>query len=223
MTRPRLLDLFCGAGGCSKGYHEAGFDVVGVDLAPQKRYPFELIQTDAMDYLDKHGKDYDAIHASPPCQRYSRLAKVPWIKIRADLHPMLIEPLREILLAISVPWVIENVEDAPLKGIMLCGRMFGLAVYRHRLFESSTMLLAPAHPSHSYVIRSGGWVNNRKQNPRKTALGMPQVLGVYRHQFNTAQGRIAMGIDWMSRDELRQAIPPAYTRFVGRQLIERLK
>src|SRR5574337_20985 len=127
--KPRLLDLFCCAGGCAMGYHRAGFDVVGVDINPQQRYPFEFHQADAMTF-DLSG--FDAIHASPPCQAYTVLGG------REDLshYPDLVDAVRERLQASGKPWIIENVPGAPLRDpITLCGAMFGLRRYRHRLFE----------------------------------------------------------------------------------------
>lgn len=133
--RPRLLDLCCKAGGTSQGYHDAGFDVTGVDIDPQPRYPFTFIQADALDFLAAHGHEFDAIAASWPCQRFTTAQR-----IRGNTHPDLITPGRALLNATGRPWVMENVEGAPLRNpITLCGAMFpGLRVYRHRLFEAST-------------------------------------------------------------------------------------
>lgn len=146
--KPRLLDLFCGAGGCSVGYERAGFDVVGVDLNPQPRYPFEFRQVDAIDVLNHlrcgglRRDNFDAIHASPPCQDYS----AAMAHLSSGDFPRLIEPVRDLLVEIGLPWVIENVVGAPLPiqsdlfgahGVELCGTMFDLRVYRHRLFECS--------------------------------------------------------------------------------------
>ena len=234
MDRPQLLDLFCGAGGCAMGYHLAGFDVTGVDLAPQKRYPFAFVQADALDYLAAHGHEYDAIHASPPCQGYSRMRHLPWLKGRE--YPLLIAPTRALLERVGRPWVIENVEDAPLVGINLCGTMFGLKVYRHRRFETSFFLLQPPHAKHREVIGRGRMLNDRAQAsasgwvslPSKGTLNRAQdpdgMLSVGGHNFpgGGAAGR-AMGIDWMARNELAQAIPPAYTEFIGRALLRHLE
>jgi len=203
MMRPRLLDLFCGAGGCSVGYHRAGFDVVGVDSKPMPRYPFESIQADALEYLAEHGREFDAIHASPPCQQYS-VTKSIWGKEYADLIPA----TRELLHATGKPWVIENVQPAPLGGIVLCGMMFGLKVYRHRRFESSELLFAPHHPRHKERAVAVGHKANDGQ-----------FMTVAGHISSIAVARKAMGIDWMTRAELVQAIPPAYTEYVGKQLL----
>ena len=150
MTRPRLLDLFCGAGGAAMGYHRAGFDVVGVDNRPQPHYPFEFHQGDALVALDELtrgmpkgllGVPFDAVHASPPCQRYSAAAE---IHDSSEQHPDLIEPTRHLLQAIGRPYVIENVERSPLStSLMLCGSMFDLGVRRHRWFESNQLDARP--------------------------------------------------------------------------------
>jgi DNA (cytosine-5)-methyltransferase 1 len=216
--RPRLLDLFCGAGGSAAGYHRAGFDVVGVDIKPQPHYPFEFHQADAMTYpLD----GFDAIHASPPCQGYSRLRHLPWLKGRT--WPLLIEECRGRFAGRE--WVIENVEDAPLGGVVLCGQMFGLPVFRHRRFGSSVILLQPFHVQHEHVIGHGRMVNDRMKGTlnagsSRGAWGTAQpIVTVAGGQFKKADGEQALGIDWMSKAELAQAIPPAYTEFIGRQLI----
>jgi DNA (cytosine-5)-methyltransferase 1 len=218
--RPRLLDLFCGAGGCSVGYRRAGFEVVGVDLMPQPRYPFEFVQADAFDALGavawQHGdvppplrRSFDAVHASAPCQAYSVLQR------RTGLdYPDLIAPVRAALQASGLPYVIENVVGAPLLGpVMLCGTMFpGLRVIRHRLFESNVPLAAPPHPSRHPLV----FTHDR----RKAHHGLldqdrsfVQVTGG--GNCTLANARDAMGIDWMTKNELNEAIPPAYTEHVG--------
>ncbi|MBM3457495.1 MAG: DNA cytosine methyltransferase, partial [Armatimonadetes bacterium] len=146
MTRPVLLDLFCGQGGAAMGYHRAGFDVVGVDLEPQPRYPFRFIQADALEFLAEHGRGFEAIHASPPCQRYSRATG----NHRHEKHPDLVGVTRDLILGTGFPYIIENVPQAPLRSpVQLCGLMFpALRVIRHRDFESNLVLFAPAHPTH---------------------------------------------------------------------------
>lgn len=212
--RPRLLDLFCGAGGCSVGYHRAGFEVVGVDLHPQKQYPFTFVQGDALEYLAVHGREYDAVHASPPCQKFSIGRH---IHQSGDRHLDLVAPVRWLLERSQVPWVIENVVGAPLVNpITLCGRMFGLKVLRHRLFESSTMLMQPGHPRHPR-----GNLTNSNQGYSRGDNGFVCVAG---HNFEREAGAAAMGIDWMTnRHQIAQAIPPAYTEFVGKQLMAHLE
>jgi DNA (cytosine-5)-methyltransferase 1 len=205
--RPRLLDLFCGAGGAAMGYHRAGFDVVGVDINPQPHYPFEFHQADALTYpLD----GFDAIHASPPCQSYAITNNI-WKKPEGH-YPDLVEPIRERLLASGLPWVIENVPGAPLiDPVTLCGNSFGLRVYRHRLFESQAVfLMAPGHPRHTARASYG-----RTPTPS-------EFFTISGHFGDVEGGKLAMGIDWMTRQELAQAIPPAYTEWIGRQLLASL-
>ena len=235
--RPRLLDLFCGQGGCARGYVEAGFDVTGVDLNEQPRYPLSgasaFVRADALEYLAAHGAGYDAIHASPPCQGYSRMRHLPWLKGRQ--YPMLIPETLRLLGASGRPWVVENVEDAhpALRGyhcVRLCGTMFGLKVYRHRLFASNILLLEPDHPKHATVIGHGRMLNDRAAGNAEGWISLPSKAKLNRtyraglpvlvagHQHGAKVYREAMGIDWMTRDGLAQAIPPAYTRLVGRQL-----
>lgn len=215
MTRPRLLDLFCGAGGAGEGYRRAGFDVTGVDIKPMPRNPHTFIRADAMEYVAAHGHEYDAIHASPPCQAYSS-AQV----IRGRAHVDLVADTRALLVASGVPFVIENVEGAPLNNpLMLCGTMFGLGVpakrgylKRHRLFEfgnPAAPLLLTRPCAHPDGYRSVGVYGHTGGNKR----------GSGNHGWMVADWRESMGIDWMSRDELAQAIPPAYTEFIGRQLL----
>lgn len=212
----RLLDLFCGAGGCAVGYHRAGFtEIVGVDIEPQPRYPFAFVQGDALEYVRRHGREFDAIHASPPCQRYTIGRH---IHRSGQRHPDLVAPTRKPLEASGKPWVIENVKGAPMEGwpVELCGLMFGLGVLRHRLFESSVMLMQPPHPRHPK-----GNLTNACQGYSTGATGFVCVAG---HNFVREAGAKAMGIDWMqTRHELAQAIPPAYTEFVGRQLMDHLR
>ncbi len=209
MTRPRLLDLFCCAGGAAMGYHRAGFDVVGVDVRPQPHYPFEFHQTDALEF---ELTGFDAIHASPPCQSFTayrrRGAGV------GDGYPDLIDPTRRRLEQAGVPYVIENVAGAPLRNaIMLCGSSFGLDVRRHRYFESNVALLAPPC-DHSWQTPRFPCATNRT-NLRRTV-----EVGVWRIPLEVQQR--AMGIDWMPLANLTEAIPPAYTEHIGAQLLRSL-
>ncbi len=211
--QPRLLDLFCCAGGAAEGYARAGFEVVGVDLRRQDRYPFEFHQADAMSFPLA---GFDAVHASPPCQRYTKGAGRWGTRSR---HADLIAPVRRRLLRAGVPYVIENVEQARAHlrtPIRLCGTMFGLGVFRHRLFESSVTLTAPAHVRHSGRVGDGRYFTVAGHTGgHSTRDGW---VGGTRDDW-----RAAMGIGWMMAAELAEAIPPAYTEHVGRQLIAHLR
>ncbi len=218
--KPRLLDLFCGAGGAAMGYHRTGFEVVGVDIKLQPHFPFEFHQADALDFpLD----GFDAIHASPPCQAYSILRHLPWLK--GKQWPALIDVVRERLRASGRHWVIENVEDAPLAGVVLCGLSFGLPVYRHRKFETSFFFLAPPHEKHRAVIGHGRHANDRRRGTLNAgsasgSWSTPQpIITVAGGQFRKSDGERALGIDWMTKYELTQAIPPAYTEYIGYHLL----
>lgn len=217
-ARPRLLDLFCGAGGAGMGYSRAGFDVVGVDREPQAHYPFEFHQADATTYpLD----GFDAIHASPPCQDYSRA-----MRHLAAAQPRLIDPVRGRLASAGVPWIIENVLGSPLPGqdtldgaygVELCGTMFGLSaagldIQRHRLFEASFPVAAPRGCHH------GRPALNPHNQP-----GRDLIYARLGREDPERPWRQAMGVEWMGRYEAREAIPPAYTEFIGRQLLEHVR
>ncbi len=202
MTR-RALDLFCKAGGAAFGYHLAGFEVVGVDIEPQPDFPFTFVLADALTFpLD----GFDLIHASPICKGYSACSV-----LNDAQHPKQIEAVRGRLASSGIPYVIENVEGAPLRDpVTLCGAMFpGLRTYRHRLFEASFAIPQLPEPVHAWPLakmgrppRAGEWI---------------QVVG---HFPDVAAARAAMQIPWMTRDQLAQAIPPPFTRHVGRAAIE---
>ena len=214
--RPRLLDLFCGAGGAGMGYYRAGFDVVGVDIRPQPRYPFEFLQCDALEFLGDAGlvATFDAIHASPPCQAYSVASNCrPGL---AKTYPDLVGPVRELLKATGLPYIIENVPRAPLRNpTLLCGQMFGLELFRHRLFETNFELPFMLH-SHSKVgSKAGGSSYKGGWHPGR-------IISVAGNCAPIAVAKLAMGIDWMSRPELAEAIPPAYCEWIGTQLLAAL-
>jgi DNA (cytosine-5)-methyltransferase 1 len=202
-SKRRVLDLFCKAGGASYGYFLGGCEVVGVDIEWQPRYPFTFIQADALTFpLD----GFDLIHASPPCQAYSVQAHS--FRLHGKVYPDLIAAVRERLIASGIPWVIENVPGSPLiDPVMLCGAMFGLRVYRHRLFESSFRIEPPGHPEHYW-----------RTTDKAGQVPLPgQFRTVAGSLSDTDGARADMSISWMTGAELSQAIPPAYTLHIARQ------
>lgn len=212
----RILDTFCKGGGCGMGYHLAGFEVVGVDIEQQKHFPFEFHQGDAVEFIKAHGHEFDAIHASPPCQRFSKAQR-----IQKREHPDLVTPTREVLENLGLPYIIENVPPESSAGaalvdpVELCGCMFPeLNVYRERHFEFGNWpgIGQPEHAPHTEPLVKMG-------RPPKPGHRM-HVVGNF---SGVREAREAMGIDWMTRDELREAIPPAYTRHIGRALAAHLK
>jgi DNA (cytosine-5)-methyltransferase 1 len=236
----KVLDLFCGAGGAAMGLHRAWPDaeITGVDINPQPRYPFTFIQADAMTFPLE---GYDFIWASPPCQAFTALKTMKNAKPHADL----LTPTRERLLSLNhgSKWVIENVPGAPLQkgSVLLCGTMFGLGIpsenaelRRHRFFEASFALLTP--PCQHEAGRVCGVYGGHGRDRRRTVTVVskqggysPKTVGVYGHagarsrrdgtqMFNTKQRKEAMGIDWMKDAELSQAIPPAYSEFIAKQV-----
>lgn len=202
--KPRLLDLFCGEGGAGEGYRRAGFEIVGIDLVSMPRNPSMFIRGDALEYLRAYGREFDAIHASPPCQAHSQLNN-----IHGNNYRTFIGATRALLDELGKPYVIENVPGAPLKSpIVLCGNSFGLRVYRHRLFEANWPLASKPHIKHVHRA-SYGYI------PRGN-----EFYTVSGHYGDFEGAKKAMGIDWMSHKGLAQAIPPAYTQFIGEQLIK---
>jgi DNA (cytosine-5)-methyltransferase 1 len=199
------------------GYSRAGFEIVGVDIEPQPNYPFQFVQADAMRLPKTFFASFDAIHASPPCQSYSDLAKRNG---NADEWPRLIDPVRNLLTRSGLPYVIENVEGAPLRNpTVLCGTMFpGLRVLRHRLFETNFQVLAPPHGKHPLCHT----LDKRKAHYGKTDDMRDFVSVNGGGNCSVAAARDAMGIEWMIKDELNEAIPPAYTEFIGKQLIRHI-
>ncbi len=209
--RPRLLDLFCGAGGAAMGYHRAGFEVVGVDLAPMPHYPFEFHQGDAIEYFSLHAHEFDAIHASPPCQDHS---------VSRNAHPgkshgsaWLLGATRTLLEQSGKPWIIENVPGPPMRtDYRLCGCTFGLGgLRRERWFETSWRgfdMRPPCYHDGTTITVTGHGLQGREY-----------AAGIH---YTQADRCVAMGIDWMNRAELGQAIPPAYTEYLGGQLLEHL-
>lgn len=230
--KPKLLDLFCGAGGCTKGYQRAGLWVRGVDIKRQPRYcGEEFVQADALEYLrglieSGEIEEFDAIHASPPCQADSNGRNYNGRKRREpDRHPKLIEPTKELLQQFNGLWVLENVIGAAHRlsyPIMICGTALGLRVQRHRLFESNLFLFQP-------------WACNHRPFDVSVRRRRAEYLLAY-EDATTAKGQAvrrppscrkaiageAMGIDWMTLDEMGEAVPPAYTEWIGRQLVAAL-
>ncbi|GAA2773622.1 DNA cytosine methyltransferase [Saccharopolyspora taberi] len=208
----KILDLFCCAGGAGMGYHQAGFAVVGVDIVEQPNYPFEFHQADAIEFVKEHGHEFDAIHASPPCQAYSLLNAY-----NHKVYPDLVEETRKALVATGLPYVIENVPQAPLLDpVILCGAMFGLQVYRHRGFETSFPLfplLAPPHPKHTARCIRNGYL------PTPEAPFMSIHGGKHSKAWQRKAAEV-MGVPWTtSINEVCESIPPAYTRYIGKELL----
>jgi DNA (cytosine-5)-methyltransferase 1 len=205
MVQLKALDLFCGAGGAAMGLSRAGFEVTGIDIAKQRNFPFKFIQGDA---LEADLTSFDFIWASPPCQLFCALNG------REDLshYPNYIKPIREKLKASGKPWVIENVPGAPLReDLVLCGAMFGLRSYRHRIFESNRPLKSILHPKHTVRVNRRG-ENRREHWANGGFLTITGDIGRY-------CGPEAMGIDWMTGAEMSEAIPPAYSGYVANQIL----
>ena len=209
--KPRLLDLFCGAGGAAMGYHRAGFEVEGVDIKPQPHYPFKFYLADALEFPLE---GYDAYHASPPCQGYSATANLPWLKDKE--YPLLILPTRLMLQAAEKPFVIENVKRARIgckqlesRGIsehgmdagLLCGCMFDFPFYLQRLFETNFLWWQPKHNKHNGLTKG-------------------RMFGGRLRLAQEAKRRI---LNWMEKEESAEAIPPAYTEYIGKYLMEAMK
>jgi DNA (cytosine-5)-methyltransferase 1 len=213
LTKPRLLDLFCGAGGAAMGYHRAGFEVVGVDAQRQPRFPFEFRQGDALAALERviasGAREFDAIHASPPCQLYSRKAAT-WGRPRTHWaeHPDLLGPTRDLLVEAGLPYIIENVPGAPIRAqIMLCGSMFGLRIQKHRLFEANWPLPFPPNDCHHVDLYDPWSGPGRSADKLRAAQGTPWIPisgGASRKAGYTG--------------DLFNAIPPAYTEHIGAEL-----
>ena len=213
MARPRLLDLYCCQGGAAKGYHDAGFDVVGVDIVAQPRYPFEFHQGDALEFLAEHGDEFDVWHGSPSCHDHTALVSLAG----TDGTGYQLAATRDAFtrLANGRPWVIENVPGADMRpDVVLCGSMFGLRTYRHRWFELGDPMCPPVleHPKH--------------RAPTSTKKRKKQYLEGYNisvtGNVGSWVGSQCLDIDWMTGKGLAQAIPPAYTRVIGAHLLDQL-
>ena len=208
MRKYRCLDLCCCQGGASKGYTDAGFEVVGVDIEPQLRYPYSFFQADGLEYLLEHGHKYDFIHASPPCSNRSTLNNI-WKRDYPDLIP----DYRNALIELGLPYVIENGHSPPLRmPIQLCGAMFGLRLFRHRSFESNIPLTAPTHKRHTLKSAKVG------RYTRENEFWYPIVL--FSGVFECGQ---EIGWYWLDQYGMSQAIPPAYTEHIGKQVLAYLE
>lgn len=204
-TKPTVLDLFCGAGGASAGYASAGYEVIGVDIADQPNYPYEFVKGDALQFAELYAHEFDLVHASPPCQRFSIMTQ-RWGT--EGNHPDLIDPTRQILRRKCMAYVIENVPGSPLiEPIRLCGSMFDLEVRRHRWFETNPVIDQPEchHDRQDRVI---GVYGHPGGSSKRDGITFGQV----------ADWKRAMGIEWMTAKELKEAIPPAYTHEIGTQI-----
>lgn len=215
--KPKLLDLFCGAGGASMGYYRAGFEVEGVDIKPQPHYPFKFYQADALEFPLE---GYDAYHASPPCQHASKIARMNRLLRPGKYHhPDLIQQTRARLKSTGMPYVIENVEGAVLDNpAVLCGSWFGYDLRRHRLFESNIPLFSTPCCHYWQKARFRSLDHNRKGR-------LARVIGVHGHLNFPREQELreqAMAIDWMTPAELVEAIPPAYTEYIGKYLMQNI-
>lgn len=202
------------------GYWLAGFEVVGVDIAKQPRYPFSFFQADAIDFAQRYSRAFDAIHASPPCQAHSDMSKGS--AGSAGNHECFIGRTRAVLCASGKPYVIENVDGAPLvEPVRLCGTSFDeLRVIRHRLFEANWSLMVPSCESHPLL-----YMAHDKRRPHQGELDeMADFVSVTGGgNCSVAAARDAMGTVWMTKEECNEAIPPTYTEFIGRQLLRVVK
>lgn len=214
--RPWLWDLCCGGGGAAKGYADAGFKVKGFDIEPQPDYPYTFEKADAIEVLDALAAGDlpmpDAIHASPPCQLFTRAKHLRDAQGGEASALNLIPPTRDRLRRLGVPYVIENVPGAPLHGVTLCGSSFGLKVRRHRVFESNVYIppLACDHKAQGRPVGVYHVLNDNIPKGGRTAETLEQA-------------REAMGINWLPWDSLKEAIPPAYTRYIGEHLVEAVR
>lgn len=209
-TVKKVLDLFCGGGGASMGYHRAGYEVVGVDLKPGKRYPFTYLRQDVLTLDVSFLQQFDLIHASPPCQTFSITKNLRIAQGKQSDKLDLVEPVRALLIASGKPYIIENVPGAPLiNPITVCGSAFGLKVRRHRIFESNVALRGTQcdHKAQGRPIGVYGSLRDEIPGGGKTANSIEEA-------------REAMGIDWLIWTELVEAIPPHYTEYLGRQVLD---
>lgn len=238
MSKPRLLDTFCCAGGCSEGYRRAGFEPYGIDIEEQPHYPFPFLQMDALESLDRlikgggltfsngatlYLKDFVAIHASPPCQGYSTTKNCSEV-FGFQQHPLYLGDVRERLVVIGKPYVIENVSNAKyrkdklkegLQAGFLCGTMFGMPFYRHRLFETSFFWMQPGHPKHNLVNAGSYGAMKDGKIVKSCSMALMHNLKIIRDS-----AAFYFGTPWMNGDELTEAIPSIYTEYIGKYLMQ---
>jgi DNA (cytosine-5)-methyltransferase 1 len=227
MTRPVLLDLFCCAGGAAMGYHRAGFDVIGVDIEPQPLYPFRFVQANALEALAAWNlAAFDVIHASPPCQRFTQMsARWRGVSAVADGHPDLLTPVLAILRALGRPYVVENVQGAAKHmrtTVTLHGGMFGLEVHRPRRFESNILILAPKAPHAKDPIGVYGERPDGRRLRTRQNGDMKGKRSILRAARSVEEAQRAMGMPWADWHGCKEAIPPAYTEYIGLQLLDHL-
>lgn len=207
-NRPLILDAFCCAGGAAWGYYEAGFIPVGVDNKNQPNYPFLFVQMDAIEAIERFGQSFSAIHASPPCQTYSVTRTM-----HDNEYPDLLQPTRQALERVNRPYIIENVPGSPMNNyVKLRGDMFNLRVLRLRYFESNCLLLVPSYPKKTGTTSSNG--------KGYSTFDDGDYITIAGHNYRFSDGCKAMSIHWMKQPELSQSIPPAYTRYLGKQLTQ---
>lgn len=224
--KPKLLDLCCKAGGCSKGYADAGFDVYGVDIAPQPNYvhPGKFIQADAIEYLRNYGHLFDVVHASPPCQKWSRGSAMQ--RKKGKEYVDIIDDIRILMQELGKPAIIENVPLSPVRpDIVLRGDLFDLKVIRKRHFEViNWYALQPELPNKKLSRSSGNYICiYGNASWKSSARGMPVTIPTWKKDTIRETWAYAMGIDWYMKDtEIANAIPPAYTKYIGEQLMNYL-
>ncbi len=216
--KPKIFDGFCCQGGAAYGLTQAGFEVVGVDVEPQPKYPFTFIQADAIEYFSKHSNEFVAAWFSPPCQFASQVAAPQ--RAKGKVYPNFIPQTREVAKQSGLPYIIENVatkfegKQLLINPGMLCGLTFDLPLYRHRFFETNFYAPWPYHPPHPTTYRSTG--NKNWQFDKKYPEHFTKVYTITGNDFNRAEGVKALGgCEWMNNHGMSQAIPPKYSEFIG--------
>lgn len=214
----RLLDLYCGGGIVADGYAAAGFvEIVGVDIEPQPYYPYEFVQGDAIEYALENGHKFDLIHASPPCLKYTPLSRLQ----KGKEYPDLVDATRETLMLVGVPWVMENVKEAPMTNyLLLCGTMFGLRTRRHRVFETWPVQLMFSPMSCSCKGRTYGLYDREKGTP---SLENSDLITITGNGYKSADGRKAMGVKrYVPKSVLSKGVPPIYGKWIAEQMMNHI-